>query len=92
VSRERAFYLIGSQAVHAYCRRPPAEVLLSQECDLYRMNHACVERLLHLELGRGSKFARRHGFCVDVVTPEIGSLPAGWERRLKLLRFGKVTA
>jgi hypothetical protein len=38
VAREAEFFLIGSQAVHAYCRRPPAEVLLSQECDLYPKN------------------------------------------------------
>ena len=31
VARETEFFLIGSQAVHAYCRRPLAEVLLSQE-------------------------------------------------------------
>ena len=35
VARESEFILIGSQAIHACCRRPPAEVLLSQECDLY---------------------------------------------------------
>jgi hypothetical protein len=92
VSREREFFLIGSQAVHAFCRRPPAEVLLSQECDLYPRTRADVADLLHLELGRGSNFARRHGFYVDVVTPEIASLPNGWQKRLKPLRVGKVTA
>ena len=92
VIHESEFFLIGSQAVHAYCRRPPAEVLLSQECDLYPRHHAEAASLLHFELGRGSKFARRHGFYVDVVTPEIASLPNGWEKRLKSLCLGKVTA
>jgi hypothetical protein len=92
VSREREFVIIGSQAVHASCRRAPAEVLLSQECDLYPRNHAEKAELLHFELGRGSKFARKHGFYVDVVTPEIATLPSGWERRLKVLRLGNVTA
>lgn len=92
VTREREFFLIGSQAVHAYCPRPPAEVLLSQECDLYPRNRPESAHLLHLQLGRGSPFARRHGFYVDVVTPEIASLPNGWAKRLKLLRLGGVIA
>ena len=69
VARETEFFLIGSQAVHAYCRRPPAEVLLSQECDLYPMNRPEIANLLDAQLGRGSRFARRRGFYVDVVTP-----------------------
>ena len=92
VAKEFEFFLIGSQAVHAYCRRPPAEVLLSQECDIYPRTHAETASCLDRELGRGSKFARRHGFYVDVVTPEIASLPDGWEKRLKPLRLGRVTA
>ena len=32
------FFLIGSQAVRTYGRRAPAEVLISQECDLYPKN------------------------------------------------------
>ena len=35
VAREVEFFVIGSQAVHAYCRRSPTETLRSQECDLY---------------------------------------------------------
>ena len=92
VSREREFYLIGSQAVHAYCRRPPAEVLLSQECDLYPRHESRAADLMHSQLGRGSPFARAHGFYVDVVTPQIASLPTGWEKRVKPMRVGKITA
>ena len=92
VSGEREFLLIGSQAVHAHCRRPPAEVLLSQECDVYPRHVPQTANLLHSQLGRGSKFARRHGFHVDVVTPALASLPKGWEERLAPLRVGKVTA
>jgi len=34
VARQSEFILIGSQAIHAHTRRPPAEVLLSQECNM----------------------------------------------------------
>jgi len=90
VARDSEFVLMGSQAVHASCRRPPAEVLLSQECDLYPMNLPETATLLHMELGRGSPFAQRHGFYVDVVAPEIATLPPGWRRRLRPLRVGKI--
>jgi hypothetical protein len=90
VARDSEFLLLGSQAVHAFCRRPPTEVLLSQECDLYPKNRPETANLLHAELGRGSSFAQRHGFYVDVVAPEIVSLPPGWQRRLKPLKVGKI--
>jgi hypothetical protein len=92
VARETEFFLIGTQAVHAYCPRPPAEVLVSQECDLYPRNKPETSSLLDQALGRGSAFARRHGFYVDVVTPEIATLPVGWRSRLKPLRVGQTTA
>ena len=61
-AREFEFILIGSQAVHAFSRRPPAEVLLSQECDLCPRLHPETAGLLDSELGRSSAFARRNGF------------------------------
>ena len=92
VAHDREFFRIGSQAVHAYCRRPPTEVLLSQECDLYPKNRPRAALLIDRELGRRSKFAREHGFYADVVTPELASLPLGWERRLRPFRAAQVTA
>jgi hypothetical protein len=92
VARQSEFIIIGSQAIHAHCRWPPAEVLLSQECDLYPRTHPQVAHLLDIELGPNSAFARRHGFYVDVVTPELAALPEGWERRLKPFRVGRITA
>jgi len=90
VAGEFEFILIGSQALHAHCRRPPSEVLLSQECDLYPRTRPETANLLDAELGRRSSFARTHGFYVDVVTPELATLPHGWENRLKEIRFGRI--
>jgi len=92
IARDEEFFLIGSQAVHAHCRRPPAEVLLSQECDLYPVHRPETASLLDLRLGRGSRFARQNGFYVDVVTPELADLPTGWQSRLKPFRAGPTTA
>jgi hypothetical protein len=91
VTHQREFFIIGSQAIHGHCQRPPAEVLLSQDCDLYPRAQPQAAQVLARELGRNSVFARKHGFYVDVVTPEIASLPEGWEKRLKPFRVGVVT-
>jgi hypothetical protein len=92
VARQSEFILIGSQAIHAHSHRPPTEVLLSQECDLYPRTHPQAAHILDIELGPNSAFARRHGFYVDVVTPDIATLPEGWEKRLTPFRVGRITA
>jgi len=92
VASELEFFLIGSQAIHAYCRRPPTEALLSQECDIYPKNQPEIANLLHAEIGPDSSFAQTNGYYADVVTPEIATLPAGWKARLKRFRTGRVTA
>ena len=84
--------MIGSQAVHAYCTRPPAEVRVSRECDLYPKNRPETANLLSGKFGRRSSFSRKHKFYVDVVTPELATLPDGWQDRLKPWRVGQVTA
>ena len=48
LARETEFFVIGTQAVHAYCPRPPAEVLISQECDLI-ISKLAAGRLKDLE-------------------------------------------
>ncbi len=92
LARESEFFIIGSQAVHASVSKPPAEVLLSRECDIYPKNRPQTGDLLHQKLGPTSRFARREGYYADVVTPEIATLPAGWESRVKPLKFGPITA
>jgi hypothetical protein len=92
IAGDNEFFLIGSQAAYGSCRRPPTEVRLSQECDLYPKNRPETANLINNAVGRRSRFARANGFYIDVVTPELATLPTGWQQRLKPLRFGKVTA
>jgi hypothetical protein len=92
VADETEFFVIGSQAAHAFMARPPAEVLLSRECDIYPKNRPQTAILLDQRFGPRSRFARQHGYFADVVTPELATLPAGWERRVKPLHFRAVTA
>jgi len=51
----------------------------------------CILVLTH-EPGRNSAFARKHGFYIDVVSPEIATLPEGWQTGVKRFRVGQITA
>ncbi len=92
LARESEFLIIGSQAAHAFTKKPPAEVLLSKECDIYPKNHPEAATLLTAKLGAASRFAKENGYSADVVTPELATLPEGWEKRLKPVQMGPVTA
>jgi hypothetical protein len=92
LAQESEFFVIGSQAVHAVVVNPPAEVLLSRECDLYPKNRPEFANLIHQRLGPASRFARQEGYFADVVTPDLATLPAGWTRRVKPLKIGPITA
>src|SRR5688572_19722733 len=90
LAHESEFIIIGSQAAHAFTAKPPAEVLLSKECDIYPKNRPEAAIFLNQKVGPNSRFARERGYSADVVTPELATLPAGWERRLKPLQFGSI--
>ncbi|MDB6040624.1 MAG: hypothetical protein JWM99_4465 [Verrucomicrobiales bacterium] len=92
LARETEFFMIGSQAAHAYSENPPAEVLLSQECDIYPKNRPETALFLDVKLGPKSPFATDKGYYADVVTPDLATLPAAWESRVKPLPLGLVTA
>lgn len=64
VARESDFFLIGSQVVHAFALRVPAEVLLSQECYLYPVNRPEAAQLLSTELGRRSSLRESMDFTL----------------------------
>lgn len=74
--------LIGSQAILARFPDAPAELLVSDELDLYPRSHP--ERAIEVDamLGAGSQFEETFGYRAHGVGPETASLPAGWEERL----------
>jgi hypothetical protein len=92
VADRRELIIFGSQSVHAVTRQPPAEVLVSVECDLWlRDEPADAERIV-AELGKDSAFARTTGVYVDPLPPDLPMTPKGWEQRLVACTVGDVTA
>src|SRR5690242_11880425 len=83
ISKETDFYLIGSQAVHAHCKKAPAGILLSQECDLYPRNLPQLAGLLASALGPNSDFAtssqRPAGIMIQrSQMPSLATRHSGW--------------
>src|SRR5215510_767016 len=82
--------MIGSQCVHAAAEVPPAEVLLSRECDVLIEDSDPVRAVIDAELGEASPEHEKHGTFVDTVSPGFPFLPDGWEQRTNALISGEL--
>ena len=76
VCARRELVIFGSQSVHALTASPPAEVLVSVECDIWLQDEPEVAARLAAELGKGSAFARTT--CVRRPTAARPADVAGW--------------
>ena len=95
IARDQDFFLIGSQALRAVCARYPKDFPTTLEADLYPQHHPQAWSLLQKQMGRGSKFFRRHGVYLDCADPALATFPDGWLERLipfRTPRTGGVTA
>ena len=79
--------VLGSQAVLAHHRHPPAAILTSMELDLYPRNHPDRADEIDAGLGDGSRFHATYGYYAHGVGPETVTAPAGWEDRLVRLEL-----
>jgi hypothetical protein len=86
LSNHRNFVIAGSLSVLGAVMRPPQDMLMSRDVDLY--TKLDPERVFveiadaTVGISEGSKFHVRHGFYADPISPKILSLPDGWEARL----------
>ena len=95
LARDRDFFLFGSQSLRAVCANYPRDFPKTLEADLYPQHHPQAWSLLRRQMGRGSKFYRKHGVFLDCVDPALATLPDGWMERLipfRTPRTGGVTA
>lgn len=82
--------MIGSQCVHAATTNPPAEVLMSRECDVLIPSEDPLHESLLAALGKNSSFYDEHGTYLDAVSPSFPFLPDGWEQRASPFEIGGV--
>jgi hypothetical protein len=82
IACDKDFFLFGSQSLRAVCPRYPQDLPKTLEADLYPRHHPQAWILLNKEMGRDSKFFRRHGVFLDCVDPGLATLADGWTERL----------
>lgn len=86
VAHDHEIVVVGSQAILGQFPDAPAELLVSDEADVYPRNHP--ERSVDVDgaLGDGSPFYDAFGFYAHGVGPETAKAPGGWEERLVPVR------
>lgn len=78
--------VIGSQAIHAQIRNPPAEAFMSMEADVYPRNHPERADLIDGAIGELSSFHETFGYYAQGVSLRTAILPRDWEDRLVILK------
>jgi hypothetical protein len=77
--------VIGSQAVLGGFPDAPAELLVSNEADVFPSHHPERGDLIDATIGEGSPFQRSFGYSALGVDETTAILPAGWRDRLVLV-------
>lgn len=74
--------IVGSQAILAQHPLAPAEMLISEEVDVYPRSDPARSIEIEAALGHGSLFEETFGYRAHGVGPETATLPDGWQGRL----------
>jgi hypothetical protein len=77
--------VIGSQAVLGEFPDAPAELLLSNEAEVFPREHTERTDLIDSTIGEGSPFERAFGYYAHGVDETTAVLPQGWRDRLILV-------
>jgi hypothetical protein len=89
---ETEIVVVGSQAILAVGTEVPADMLRSQEADLYPLHNPKLADLVEGAIGAGSIFEETFGYHADGVGPETAKLPDGWLDRATRLSFESTDA
>lgn len=83
-SGHSAFVVVGSLAILGVLRQRsvPARMLMSRDVDCFTRDDPGRIFDLQTELGEGSAFDLENGYFLDPVSPNLPTLPDGWEQRL----------
>ena len=91
ITTDLSFVVIGSQAVLLPYPDAPAELLLSNEVDLYPAMHPERAELIDGAIGQMSMFHDTFGYFADGVGPETATMPQDWMRFAVLYYIGDIT-
>ena len=91
ITRDSSFVVIGSQAVLLPHPNAPAELLLSNEVDLYPAMHPERAELIDGAIGQLSMFHDTFGYHADGVGPTTATMPENWMQFATLHYIGDIT-
>ena len=91
IANEKSFVVVGSQAVLLPHPDAPAEVLMSNEIDLYPALHPELADLIDGAIGQLSMFHDTYGYYADGVGPSTAKMPDDWMDFAKLHYIGDIT-
>src|SRR5687768_8624665 len=77
--------VIGSQAVLGEFPDAPAELLVSDEADVFPSHHPERSDIIDGSIGQGSPLQRSFGYYAHGVSDTTAILPRGWRDRLILV-------
>ncbi len=78
--------IIGSQAILGSFPDPPAELLVSQEADLFPYKEPEKADLIDGSIGELSPFHEAFGYYAHGISPETAVLPKNWEHRVAVIK------
>lgn len=82
IAEDDELIIVGSQAILATHPDAPAELLVSNEADLYPKNIPERSELIDGSIGELSPFHRSFGYYAQGVAEGTATLPQGWQARL----------
>jgi hypothetical protein len=85
IADDEEIVIVGSQAILGQFPDAPAELLQSQDADLYPRNRPERADLVDGSIGELSPFHRTFGYYAHGVGPETSVLPEGWTGRLVVI-------
>lgn len=85
IADDKDIVVIGSQAILGQFPRAPEALLVSNEADVYPLNHPERSDLVDGTLGDGSPFEATFGYYAHGIGEETSTLPQGWKDRLVLI-------
>ena len=91
LTKHREFVVVGSLSILGIVqgRQVPARMLMSIDVDCFTLRDPGRIFELRGELGEGSPFELAHGYYLDPTSPDLPTLPAGWESRLVQVPLGE---
>lgn len=69
----------------------PAEMSMSNDIDTYTKADPGRIHDVNAALGEGSEFHRANGYYLDPTSPDLPTLPDGWQARMTSINRGNVT-